>query len=274
MSVLKRGYFGLLAAIAMLLSSCSSSTVAPSDSALAVHWTAANENYVAGDFLKAIDHLDRLLEGNNSYAPRALPMSLAISSGVAAGYMDLADCYARGARASKSNKAKAAAFLAKASEYRSLANHMVLRFAENSRKTDRLVGNPVQISFGPPKGTVAEPPLFAAISNGTLPARADEDEVLGQAVARGVQRAVCDILGAHDNLPKVASQLQRGAILLPRQAFVKSVAGLLDRESDLYSRTKLDDAAKLSMLQDLARSVQAEPAGSQSAMVLPASSTK
>src|SRR5215470_9621986 len=67
------------------------------------YWSAAKETYAAGDYTKTLDHLDHLIQNQNEHAARAVPWSLVLTSGVAAGYMEIAGDYAAGARASKSN---------------------------------------------------------------------------------------------------------------------------------------------------------------------------
>src|SRR5579872_5688517 len=244
MSVTRKRNLGLLATISLLaaLSSCSgagSTSSASSGSGPATprvdavpYWKAATERYVAGDYLKAIAELDHLLEIPNEYSARALPLSLVLTSGVAAGYMDLADCYASGARA---NKPKATAFRRKASVYRALANHMVLQFAERTGKVEQLIGNPVQLAFGPPKGIPAESALLSQIAGGTELAQADQEEAQTLAVDRGVLMSASSAAGAGANLARARVMLQRGEILAQRAIFVKAIADLLERESKLYA---------------------------------------
>src|ERR1041385_6617055 len=78
------------------------------------YWSAAGETYAAGDYRKTADHLEKLIERDDSYTARAIPWYLVLTSGMAAGYMDLADHYAAGARR---NKSGALAFRLKAKEY-------------------------------------------------------------------------------------------------------------------------------------------------------------
>ncbi len=261
---------GVLATAALLgtLTSCSrptTTTPLQADSTSASYWSAAKECYSAGDYQKAIGHLDRLLDAGNPYSTRALPFSLVLTSGVAAGYMDLADFYAAGAKA---NKKRAMVFQRKASDYRALANHMVLHFAENTKKLDLLEGDSVQLSFGAPKGNAAEPKLLTQISHGIELTQADEEAALSFALDRGVLLAACDTAGAPNNLAKAGELLQRGEFLVRRAKFAKAVADQLDSASKLYARSKLDDTAKLAMLQQLSQDVLKDAGGSHTAMVM------
>ena len=254
MTISQGRYFGVLSATGLvaLLSSCSSSSLSTPRAESAELWSAANERYMAGDYLKAISNLESLLDRYRQYCARALPLSLVLTSGVAAGYLDVAESYAAGARA---NKAKATALKRKASVYRALANHMVLQFAESARRIEQLAGGSVQLAFAPPRGNGAEPPLFEKIASGIEPDQADEETTVALAVDYGVLVSVTNAAGAANNFAKVAPLLQRGEVLVPRATFMKAIAGSLERESQLYARNKLDDAPKLAMLLQLARNV-------------------
>jgi len=215
--------------------------------------------------LKPIGHLDPLLEGANAFGSRALPFSLVLTSGVGSGYMELADYYAAGARA---NKGRAVIFQRKASDYRTLANHMVLHFAQNSKKMDLLDGDSVQLAFGPPKGNAVEPALFTQISHGIELSQADEEAALDLALNRGVLLAVCNTAGASNNLAKASEILQRGEFLVRRGKFTRAVADQLEQAAQLYSRNKLDDSAKMAMLRQMAQDAAKDSEGSHTAMVM------
>jgi hypothetical protein len=257
---------GVLATVVLMatLSSCSRPAASQEDSA-AFHWSRAKERYVAGDYLKAIGHLDPLLEGTNAFSSRALPFSLVLTSGVASGYMELADYYTAGARA---NKAKALLFQRKASDYRAMANHMVLHFAQNTRKMNLVEGDSVQLAVGPPQGNAVEPALFTQISHGIELSQADEEAALELAMDRGVLLSVCNTAGTPNNLAKASEILQRGEYLVRRAKFTKAVADQLEQASQLYARNKLDDSAKMGMLRQMAQETLKDSEGSHTAMVM------
>jgi hypothetical protein len=256
---------GVLATVSLLgtLSSCSRPAPVQTESA-ASYWSAAKERYVAGDYLKAIGNLDHLLD-NSDYVSRALPFSLVLTSGVASGYMELADYYSAGAKA---NKGKTLVFQRKASEYRTLANHMVLHFAENTKKLNQVDGDSMQLAFGPPKGNATEPKLLTQISHGIELSKEDEESALELAVDRGVLMAVCDTVGAPNNLAKASEILQRGEFLVRRAKYTKAVADQLEQASQLYARNKLDDTAKMTMLKQMAQDAIKDSEGPHAAMVM------
>jgi len=250
---------GALAMVALLvtLPSCSNQAVVQSDSS-AIHWAAAKDQYAAGQYLKAIGSLDRLLQSDNQYTSRALPFSIVLTAGVAAGYMELADNYSAGARA---NHAQALAFQRKASDYRAQANHMVLQFAQNSKKMTVVQGDSVHLAFGPPKGSSSIPSAITQISRGIELSRADEEAAVTAMIDRGVLTAVCDTAGAPSNLAKASEILQRGDFLVRRAKFMKAISDQLERASQLYARNKLDDSSKMATLRELAQSALKDSEG-------------
>src|SRR5690242_5109016 len=125
------------------LSSCSSGPATARVGSPVFFWYAAKETYAAGDYVKTADHLDHLIATQNEYTARAVPWSLVLTSGMAAGYMELADHYVAGARV---NKANAFTFRRKASDYRTMANPLVLRFAQNVDKMGQVAGGGVQLA--------------------------------------------------------------------------------------------------------------------------------
>src|SRR5258708_30296178 len=114
MSVFSPRFAALLVAFALLgLTSCSGPTTARVGTP-EFYWYAAKETYTAGDYLKTADHLDHLIDGQNEYTARAIPWSLVLTSGMAAGYIELADSYTAGAPV---NKAHAPALPRNATQY-------------------------------------------------------------------------------------------------------------------------------------------------------------
>src|SRR2546421_12867036 len=118
-----------LAAMSALavLSSCSSGPAGPAKGTPGFYWQAAKETFAAGDNIKTLEHLDKLLVEENEYTTRALPWALVLTSGTAAGYAELADNYELGGRVNKSDPS---AFRRPVSMYRGSANRLALEFAD------------------------------------------------------------------------------------------------------------------------------------------------
>jgi len=257
---------GLLALTSISCSGPTTATVGSSE----FYWSAAMETYTAGNYVKATDHLDHLIDSQNAYTSRALPWSLILTSGMAAGYMDLANAYASGARINKSN---AAVFRRKAMEYRNMASPLALRFAQNIDKLATLPPGAVRLAFTLPKGSPGYSPLVARISGGVQISPADEETAQIQAIERAVLLTTCQAVGAPNDTARTSEVLGHAVALTARPTFLKAMISMLDKEADLYARDKLDDPSKVAVFhersQNLARSmnsamvVQAQQAAAQ-----------
>jgi hypothetical protein len=242
---------GVLAAVALLsLASCSAPSARVGTPAF--YWAAARETYSAGDYLKTIDHLDHLIEDSNDYTGRAVPWSLVVTSGMAAGYMELADYYTAGSRA---NDQKALAFRRKASEYRATANGLVLRFAQNVEKMDRVPPGTVPLAFGMPRGNSTVPPLLAQVAEGIELQGAETEVAKSLTIERNVLLAACLAAGAPNDIAKTTEILGHHTALMTRATFAKAVAQMLEKGSGLYTRDKLDEPQKMAILRQLANTV-------------------
>jgi len=216
------------------------------------YWYAAKETYAAGDFLKTADHLDHLIDNQNEFTARAIPWSLVLTSGVAAGYMELADDYTAGARV---NQAHALEFRRKASDYRTMASPLVLRFAQNVDKMEKVPAGGIQLAFGLPKGTAAAPAVLSQIASGMQLGAADADNALSLAIQRNVLLAVCRASGAPNDTARTEEILGHASVLVQRAAFQSALSQILIAESSLFSREKLDDPDKLAALLTRSQSI-------------------
>src|ERR1035438_6511457 len=99
--------------------SCSSGPQPPQPGTPAFYWAAAKETCRAGDFVKTSENLQRILGGENEFSARARAWDAVISSGLAQGYMELADAWEAGAR---SNRLNPTPFRKQVSTLRSLAS--------------------------------------------------------------------------------------------------------------------------------------------------------
>jgi hypothetical protein len=239
------------AAIAVLgLSSCSGPAtvrVGTPD----FYWSAARETYASGDFRKTADHLDHLIETQNEYTNRAIPWSLVLTSGMAAGYMDIADYYAAGARINKANSLE---FRRKASEFRSMASPLALRFAQNIEKLDQITGS-ITLAFSLPNGNAALPPQLAQVSRGIELNPSDLANVQWLAIQHGVLLTACLAAGAPNDVAKTSEILGHSSAITSRAVFGRAMATMLERGASLYSREKLDDSNKMAILRQRARTL-------------------
>jgi len=265
-SVRFTAFLGVLSLI--LLASCSSP--APTNTRTpAFYWSAAKETFAAGDYGKTTDHLDHLMGNPNEYSSRAIPWSLVLTAGMAGGYMELADNYGAGAHF---NKAESGTFWHKAMEYRTNASRLALQFAENVEKMQQVPAGSILLDFALPIGSAATPPEFTQIAKGVVLAQAEADSALALAIQRNVLLAACLAAGA-SNDPAKAETILRGSASIPRATFAKAIAKMLEDESLLYARNKLDDPKKLAVFHERAQNVLDNAATFGTARVLKAQAT-
>ena len=234
--------FTTLSALCLLLA-CG--PAAPREGTPAFFWAAAKETYAAGYYMKTADHLDRILQSDNEYTARALPWSLLITSGLASGYVDLVDQYEAGAKATK---ATPGSFYKYASNYRSLASRLTLRFAETFGEFDKTKDDSVTLDFPFPPGTAAAVPQLVAVAQGNLLPAATADVVEQQALARGILLAASRAVGAPGDSAKAEQILKSGGGKVPRATFSLAMAKTLFESAQLYSRQQIKDTEKMTIL--------------------------
>lgn len=227
-----------------VLSSCSSGPSGPAKGTPGFYWQAARETFAAGDNVKTLEHLDKLLVEENEYSARALPWSLILTSGTAAGYAELADHYELGGRVNKSDPA---AFRRPVSVYRGLANRLSLEFAEKFGKLAKLKGDTIPLAFGYPKGTAAPVPVLTKVASGIVLAPPDAEAAEKRALERGVLLAACRAAGAPGDTARTEQILKSPDATVPRATFEMAMAQDLFNASQLYTPRKLDEPQKLAI---------------------------
>jgi hypothetical protein len=248
------------------MTSCSSPT-SPTSARADFYWSGARETYAVGDYQKAADHLEHIIDNQNQHTTRAIPWYLVVTSGMAAGYIELADQYTAGAR---SHKSAAPAFHAKAAAYRTLASQWAMRFAQTADKLKDIPLGSVPLAFALPIGSPAQPELLARIASGEelQPAEAETAEVL--TLQHAVLLAACQAVGARQDVAKAGQVLAQVPAQEPRATFGNAIAEMLDARSGLYGRNKLDEPAKLAALRDRAEMARKEAARVGSARIVQA----
>jgi hypothetical protein len=251
-----------LGALICCLVSCSSAPAGPEKGTPAFYWQAAKETFAAGDNMKTLEHLDKLTSSDTEYKPKALPWSLVLSSGLAAGYEDLAEQYEAGARA---NKTDPAWFRRRVSEYRTVSKQLSLQFADRYAKFAASKGETVPLAFGYPKGSATASPQLTRVSNGIVLPQADVDLALEHTVQRGVLMAACRAAGAPDDPAKAESILKAADPQAPRATFALAIANSLYNLSQIYMPSKADEPEKLKIFCERAdEALKTVPPGKES----------
>lgn len=231
---------GTLIFACLMLNACGES--GPQEGTPAYYWAAAKEALSTVDYVKTVQHLERITATENDYTARARPWLLVMTSGMARGYMDLADSFDAGSRAAKTN---ATAFHRRTSQYRGEANRLSLEFVEVFDKFQKGKDDPVPIAFPFPSGSAAPVAQLAKAAGGAMPAQLELDSMEKQAIVRGVLLAASNAAGAAGDTAKAEQLVRPGSLTVPRAAFVTTAAGMLFDESQIYSARKIDDPEKM-----------------------------
>lgn len=224
---------------AIMLVACSSGPSAPQKGTPAFYWLAARETFSAADYVAALDNLTKLLKTENEFVPRALPWSLILSSGMAKGYMDVAECFDRG---TKARKADPAGFRKQMINQRTLANGMALQFAEfyqTFAKTGK--DQAIALDFPFPTGSAAPVPEFFKIGSGIAVQPADIENAQNRSLQRSVLLATCRAVGATDDTAKAQEIFKAGKAQPAREVFLFAMGKSLYELGELYGPTKLDN---------------------------------
>src|ERR1035438_1899690 len=168
-----------------------------------------------------------------------------LTSGMAAGYMELADDYTIGARVNKSDPS---GFRRTVSDSRGTANRLALQFAESFGKLDKLKDGPVTLAFVFPKGSGAQVAGLNKVTNGVALPAAEADALQKRTLERGVVLAVCRAAGTPDDAAKTTDLLKTGEAQIPRNTFLLAMTQALYEESQLYASNKLDEPQKMTIL--------------------------
>ena len=228
-------------AVSLTLISCSSGPAGPEKGTPAFYWQAAKETFASNDHMKTLEHLDKLI-GDKDYGAKALPWALVLSSGLAAGYADLADQYQTGARM---NKTDPTWFRRHVSEYRTMAKQLSLQFADRYAKFSQSPPDLVPLAFGYPKGSPTSSAQLTKVAAGIALPDADVELAMSQTLQRGILMEACRAAGAPDDTAKGESVLKAADANVPKATFALAMADSLYNLSQIYVPAKADEPEKL-----------------------------
>lgn len=237
---------GAAAAIGLLAISCSSGPRPPQPGTPAFYWGAANEMFRTGNYLKANDNLAQVARSDSEFAARAQPFELVVSSGLAQGFLDLADNYELGARA---NRANPTPFRKQVNLFRGQASNLSLQFTEAFHRF-RLANKDANISlaFGYPTGNATLPPQIKRVTSGIFVQPAEMEEFQKALLQRGVLLATIRAVGAADDPAKAVEIFQKGNVQTPAPVFYLAMAKALEKQSQLFGSSKLDQPVRMQLL--------------------------
>lgn len=228
----------------LFMMSCSGGSEAVKVGTPAFYWSGAKETYAAGDYVKTIEHLENLAKTQNEYTSRALPWQLILTSGMARGYIELADNFEYGARANRPN---ATAFRRQMTAFRAYANTLALQFAHAYQEFLKNQDPQVVLDFPFPTGSPLPPPQLAKIGGGEILSPAIVDDVRRAHLQTSVLLEACRAVGAADDVAKSQAIFKAGPAQVPREVFLLAMADSLHEHAKLYSRTKLDQPNRVEL---------------------------
>jgi len=234
---------GIVAVSCFALISCSGSS-GPEPGTPAFYWAAATDTLGTKDYVKTIEHLEKITATENDYTARARPWLLVMTSGMARGYMDLAENFDAGGRANKSNPTD---FRRHTDAYRDQADRLAVESAEVFGKFEQGKDDPVPIAYPLPTGSAAPVMELTKASTGIMLSPAEIDSAEKRAIDREVLLQAAAVAGAPDDVAKAEELLKSGTLKVSRAAFVTTMAGTLFDESKLYGPRGLDNPDRVKL---------------------------
>jgi hypothetical protein len=231
---------------------CSSQNAPPAKGTPAFYWSAAQETFAAGDYVKTVDHLGKLAESDSEYKGRAMPWLLVMTAGMTRGYTDLAESYEAGARV---RKADPAPFRRNMSNYRTMAARYSLQFAEAFAEFQKAPKDTVELAFRYPSGSPGQPPQITKVSMGGYLQGPESQTAEKRSVERGILLEACRAVGAPNDAAKTQEIFKPGSVQVAKATFLNGMAEVLHEQAQLYGRRKLDQPDKLKIFCDRALEV-------------------
>ena len=232
---------GTLLLSSFVLISCSGSS-GPEPGTPAFYWSAARETFGTKDYVKTIQHLEKLTATDNEYTARARPWLLMMTSGMARGYMDLAESFDAGAHANKENPAE---FRRHTNTYRGEADRLAVECVEVFGKFQQGKDDPVPVAYPFPTGSAAQVAQLGRVAAGILVAPTEIETAEKRALERAVLLQASAMAGAPDDVAKAHDLLKAGTLTVPRTAFLTAMASTLFDESKLYGSRQVDKPDRL-----------------------------
>lgn len=227
----------------LALTSCSTGPEPPKLGTPAYYWSAAKETYAAGDYQKTIEHLESLCKTQSQFTPRAQPWFLVMTSGMARGYMEMADQFEFGSRANRGNPTP---FRRQMTDFRTYASRMALQSGQVFEEFEKTNKDPkITLDFAFPTGSAIPSPELAKIGNGQMPPPAIMEDMRRQQLKTAVLLETCRTVGAPDDTAKAQEIFKTVPAQIPREVFLQEMAQIMYDEALLFGRTKLDQPERV-----------------------------
>ena len=234
---------------ALSWSSCTSGPTPPKMGSPGWYYAAAREQYAAGDYVKAQEHLEKIMGGEGQYKQRAFTWHMVILAGMARGYRELADAYEAGAPEAR---AATGEFRRSVNDYRRTSRQYSMGLAEELTRLEKdlAAAEKITLEFPFPSGSGNEPVGWATVRKGILPRDAERSTVLRQSVARGMLLQSAEVVG--EDPAKAAETFKTQPVEVPRAIFLHGMGASLVEQAALFDRKKLQEPNNQRLLLGLA----------------------
>lgn len=226
-------------AVALLCVACSSDK-RPTQGSPEWLYIAARESYVAGDFDKAKEQLEKIEQkAPNPYAQRARAWRMVVDAGLAQGHLELAQAYADGwtnARTEKPNLARQRSHHQKESKRHAL--HLVQAYDAFVKDAPT---QPVVLEFPFPKGSAGQVPELDRIYKGLPMPEEQRTTATDKMLNRGIVRSVAATLATADDSASAQAAMQSGRAEVAPARFLLAMATALDKASAVFDRKALGE---------------------------------
>jgi hypothetical protein len=240
-------------ALGLLTSGCSSSSgpQPPKPGTPAFAWAGANEAYKKGNFNAVIKNLGTVNASENEFRLRAQIWLIVVDSGVARGEMEWAELMEEGGKVARVRQID---FRKMMNEARTAAGQSAMRVTDIAHKLmPTLKEDKLPVAFGVPDANKDKPVELERIRKGILP-QASEVEKLHQLMrSRGVLLSVARFGDAGGDVAKATAALPAAGSEIPRETFMKYLAGELAEMSAVFGPKKLDRAGRARLLLEKAK---------------------
>jgi len=239
------------ATLVLFLSSCASGPSAPQPGTPPFFWGAAGETWRSGDYLKTLDNLSQLTANQNEFTVKARPWEIIVATGIARGYMDLADA---AETAMRKSPARANPIRRQMTVWRGSANSMALELADTFQKfatANKETSVSLEFSW-PPVGSAASPTQLERFASGTPLSVADVEGLETAMIQRGVMLAAARVTGSGEDTAKAQEIFKQPKPSVPAETLLVNMGQVFYDLSALYGPRKLDTPQRGDMMITLA----------------------
>ena len=222
-------------------------------------WDAAVENNGTGDFEKTQEHLGKVMASENAWRDRARVWRFVLLNGLAAGYAELGEAYANGA---KKNEAVAAEFMNSVQQNRRDARRYTIALVEGLGAWRKQVGsvNTLSIDFPLPAGSGNQSPILASVSEGVVLNNTQAGSAESQTLQRSILLSAAAAAGMGDDIAKARNAFQATPIEVEATPFFLAVAQAVVDRSKFFDRDHLMEPAKEVFMLDMSAAFAAPAA--------------